>query len=47
MMKRSGIAMTSPMPIAVYQAQRRPSLMTKTDAEIDKPDQRRILLCLF
>lgn len=47
MMTRIGIAMTSPMTIPVYQAQRRPSLMTKTDAGINKSDQKRLLLCLF
>ena len=47
MMTRSGTAMTNPITMTVCQVQRRPSLMTKTDARIDKPDQRRILLCLF
>ena len=47
MMTRIGIAMTSPMTMPICQTQCRPSLLTKTDARIDKPDQRRILLCLF
>lgn len=47
MMTRKGIAITSPMTITICQAQRRPSLLTKTDAGIDKPDQRRIILCLL
>lgn len=47
MMTRSAIAMTSSMMITICQAQRRPSLLTKTDAGIDKPDQRRIILCLL
>lgn len=47
MMTRKAIAMTSPMTITVCQAQRRLRLMTKPKAGRDKPDQRRILLCLL